>query len=120
MTPITCYLRYFIVPGKLKEFEEYGRRWTKLIEKYGGIHHGYFVEDVAPDLASARHFSFPGLGVEGPGNVGIALYSFPNLEAYNTYRRMAAEDAECKEVTTHFNESKCFTGYERNFVRRVE
>jgi hypothetical protein len=32
---ITCYLRYFIAPGKLKEFEEYGRRWTALIEKYG-------------------------------------------------------------------------------------
>src|ERR1700739_848989 len=101
---ITCYLRYFVAPGKVKEFEEYGRRWTKLIEKYGGKHLGYFVEDEAPDLESAKHFSFPGLGKIGPTNVGVALYSFPDLDAYNAYRRMAAEDPESAEVTKHFNE----------------
>jgi hypothetical protein len=117
---ITCYLRYFITPGKLKEFEEYGRRWTALIEKYGGTHLGYFLPDSPPDDASSKHFSFPGLGAEGPTNVGIALYSFRDLDAYNAYRRMAAEDEECKAVTAHFNATKCFVGYERNFVRRIE
>jgi hypothetical protein len=73
---ITCYLRYFIAPGKLKEL--------------------------------------------GPANVGIALYSFRDLDAYNDYRRMAAVDEECKAVTAHFNETKCFVAYERNFVRRIE
>src|SRR5262249_22988320 len=112
---ITCYLRYFIAPGKLKEFEEYGRRWTKLIEKYGGTHLGYFVPEMAPDEISSRHFSFPGLGSEGPTNVGIALYSFPNLDAYIAYRRMAAEDEECKAVSAQFNLTKCFVRYERSF-----
>ena len=45
---ITCYLRYFIAPDKLKEFEEYGRRWTVLIEKYGGTHLGYFIPEAPP------------------------------------------------------------------------
>jgi hypothetical protein len=116
---ITCYMRYFIAPGKLKEFEEYGRRWTVLIEKYGGVHHGFFVTTVAPDSSTSSHFSFPALGSEGAADVAVALYSFPDLEAYNSYRRMAAEDDECKAVTEHFNKSKCFVKYERNFMRRI-
>jgi hypothetical protein len=116
---ITCYIRYVIAPGKTAEFEEYARRWLVLIKKYGGTHHGYFLPDSPPDTASSRHFSFQGLGAEGPTNVGIALYSFPDLDAYNEYRRLAAEDDECKSVTAHFNETKCFVSYERNFVRRV-
>ena len=116
---ITCYVRYFIAPGKQQEFEEYGRAWIRLIEKFGGTHYGYFVPDNAPDLASARHFSFPGLGAEGPENVGIALYSFPDLESYNRYRKISAEDEEAKIVTARFHETKCFTGYERNFVKKL-
>jgi hypothetical protein len=117
---ITCYLRYFIVPGMLKEFEEYARRWTQLIQKYGGTDVGYFLADSPPDDTSSKHFSFPGLGAEGPTDVGIAFYSFRDLDAYRAYRRMAAEDDECKAVTAQFGETKCFVGYERNFVRRIE
>jgi hypothetical protein len=40
---ITCYLRYIIDPYKLKEFEHYGRLWIPLVQKFGGIHHGYFL-----------------------------------------------------------------------------
>ena len=116
---ITCYIRYVIAPGKQKEFEEYGRRWTLLIKKYGGTHLGFFVPEAGPDAASSKHFSFPGLGSEGPSNVGIALYSFPGLAAYNAYRRMAIEDDECKAATAHFKKTKCFVSYERNFMRQV-
>jgi hypothetical protein len=117
---ITCYLRYFIAPGKLKEFEEYGRRWTVLIEKYGGKHLGYFLPDNPPDVATSKHFSFKGLGTEGPANVAVAIYTFPDIDTYNSYRKMAAEDEECKAVTAHFNETRCFVSYERNFMKRIE
>jgi hypothetical protein len=40
---ITCYLRYFVDPDKWTEFEHYARAWMRLVEKYGGTHHGYFV-----------------------------------------------------------------------------
>ena len=79
---ITCCLRYFIAPGRIKEFEEYARRWTKLIEKYGGTHVGFFLPDSPPDDASSKHFSFPGLGAKGPTDVGIAFYSFRDLDTY--------------------------------------
>ena len=49
-------------PDKLVEFEHYARVWMRLIEKYGGTHHGYFVPGDCPPSAA---FSFPGIGEEG-------------------------------------------------------
>jgi hypothetical protein len=115
---ITCCIRYVIAPGKMREFEEYARRWTRLIAKYGGTHHGYFVPDDHPGVDAT--FSFPGIAAQGRNDVAIALYSFPDRAAYDAYRRMAADDEECKAVTAFFNETKCFTSYERTFVKRVE
>jgi hypothetical protein len=112
---IHCCIRYVIAPGKTAEFEQYARRWITLIAKYGGTHHGYFLPDPQPDLDSS--FSFPGLGAAGPTDVALALYSFPDAAAYRAYRRLAAEDDECKEVTAWANETKCFTSYERSFVK---
>ncbi|MCE8032781.1 hypothetical protein EKK97_06430 [Billgrantia tianxiuensis] len=41
---VTCYLRYIIDPFKLEEFERYGKLWIPLVEKFGGNHHGYFLQ----------------------------------------------------------------------------
>jgi len=101
---------------KLSEFEHYGRVWMRLIEKYGGTHHGYFVPGDAPPLA---HFSFPGLGEDGPDNIGVALFSFPSVEAYEKYRREVKNDPECIAITKVRDETKCFTKYERTFMRAV-
>jgi hypothetical protein len=112
----TCFIRYQLAPGKLDAFKEYAHAWIALIRKYGGTHHGYFVpgtdETALPDAA----FSFPGLGVEGPPHVGVALFSFPTVEAYENYRRAVAEDEGCKSATARFTESQCFTSYERSFL----
>jgi hypothetical protein len=69
---ITCYLRYVIDPLKLPEFERYARMWIPLVEKFGGAHHGYFMPH------------------EGPNNIALALFSFPSLADYETYRSRAA------------------------------
>jgi NIPSNAP len=112
----TCFIRYQIEPGKLDAFREYARAWIALIRKYGGTHHGYFLpgeEDGAlPDAA----FSFPGLGTAGPPNIAVALLSFPDIEAYDRYRAAVAEDDGCKVATTRYNETKCFSRYERTFL----
>lgn len=113
---VTCYLRYVIDPDKLEEFEKYGRTWMSLIEKFGGTHHGYFLPGERPAGAA---FSFPGVGAEGPGDVAVALFSFPSLEAYETYRRKAAEDEECQTAMTYYHETKCFLSYERSFMKPV-
>ena len=113
---ITCFLRYTINPDKLADFEHYARVWMRLIEKYGGTHHGYFVPGEGPPSAA---FSFPGIGEPGPDNIAIALFSFPSVEAYETYRREVANDPECRAITTHYEQTSCFTKYERTFMKAV-
>ena len=113
---ITCYLRYFIDPDKVAAFEHYARVWMRLIEKYGGTHHGYFLPGETPRSAT---FSFPGVGAAGPANIAVALFSFPNVEGYERYRREVKEDPECRAATKHYQETKCFIKYERTFMQPV-
>ena len=113
---ITCFLRYTIDPDKLLEFEHYAGVWMRLIEKSGGTHHGYFVPGAGPPAAA---FSFPGIGEEGPDNVAVALFSFPTVAAYESYRREVTNDPECLAITSHYERTKCFTKYERTFMRAL-
>jgi hypothetical protein len=112
----TCFIRYNVEPGKLAEFCEYARAWIALIEKYGGKHHGYFVPGTDADDLPNPAFSFPGLGTEGPPNVAVALFSFATVEAYERYRTVVSDDELCKAVTARFDETRCFTSYERTFL----
>lgn len=112
----TCLVRYQVAPDRLAEFREYAQAWIPLIRKYGGTHHGYFVPGTADDKLPDPAFSFPGLGKEGPENVAVALFSFPSVEAYDRYRRDVADDPGCKAATARFNETKCFSSYERTFL----
>ncbi|TCV85856.1 NIPSNAP family protein [Sulfurirhabdus autotrophica] len=98
---ITCYLRYVIDPFKLKEFETYGKMWIPLVEKFGGKHHGYFLPH------------------EGPNNIALAMFSFPSLAAYETYRAAAVDDLECQAAMRYYQETQCFLSFERSFMRPV-
>ena len=112
----TCFIRYQVAPGRLAEFREYAHAWIALIRKYGGTHHGYFVPGTDGDALPDAAFSFPGLGREGPPDIGVALFSFPTLEAYQAYRREVAQDDGCKAATARFDAAPCFTSYERTFL----
>lgn len=98
---VTCYLRYVLDPFKLKEFETYGKMWIPLVERFGGKHHGYFLPS------------------EGANDIALALFSFPSLAAYETYRAKAASDPECLAAIRYYEETKCFLSYERSFFRPV-
>jgi hypothetical protein len=112
----TCFIRYRIEPGKLDEFRDYAHAWIALIGNYGGTHHGYFIPGTREDTLPSAAFSFPGLGTEGPPNVAVALFSFPSVEAYDEYRLTVSGDPDCKAATARFNETKCFSSYERTFL----
>lgn len=112
----TCFIRYKIDPNKLNEFREYAHSWMSLIRKYGGTHHGYFLPGKEGDHLPDATFSFPGLGTEGPANIAVALFSFPNIQAYERYRQVVSQDEACKAATNRFNETKCFSSYERTFL----
>lgn len=98
---ITCYLRYVIDPYKLAEFEAYAKLWIPLVNRMGGIHHGYFL---------------PG---EGANNIAVALFSFPSLAAYEVYRARIPGDAECQEALALADQTRCIVSYQRSFMRPV-
>jgi hypothetical protein len=95
---ITVHLRYEIDADKLADFEEYGRRWIRLVNRLGGVHHGYFLPS------------------EGDSDEAFALFSFPSLADYEQYRLAAASDPECLEAYRFATETRCIRRYERRFL----
>ena len=98
---ITCHIRYQIDPYKVDDFEEYGRRWVRLVNRFGGQHHGYFLPH------------------EGANDIAYALFSFPSLATYETYREQIAEDVECQSAFDFAEKTRCIRSYERSFLRPV-
>lgn len=101
MNMITCYLRYTIDPYKLKEFEAYAKKWIPLVHKFGGIHHGYYLPH------------------EGANNKAVALFSFPSLADYETYREQSMHDPACQEAYAFAEQATCILSYERSFMRPI-
>ncbi len=98
---ITCYLKYTIDPGKLDAFENYGKKWMLLVEKFGGVHHGYFLPH------------------EGANNVAVALFSFPSLAAYEQYRIDSVSDPACQAAYAFAVKTGCIQSYERTFLKPI-
>lgn len=99
---ITVHLKYEIAPDRIEDFEEYGRRWVVLVERFGGVHHGYFLPS------------------EGDSDIAYALFSFPSLAAYEKYREDSAVDPECLQVLELARSSGCIRRYERRFLRPLD
>lgn len=114
---VTCQIRYTLDLDKLSAFETYARTWILLVEQYGGRHHGYFIPRATPEGAGV---SFPGLGYDGPENVAVAMFTFPDEESYCRYREMVASDPKCQSAATLVRETNCFTRYERLFLQSVQ
>ncbi|HTH52622.1 MAG TPA: NIPSNAP family protein [Edaphobacter sp.] len=114
---VTCQIRYKLDLNKLGEFEKYARAWMGLVERYGGTHHGYFMPRAAPNGVRT---SFPKVGHDGPSDVAIALFTFPNERSYLRYREMVAADPECQSAEALYNRTHCFLSYERLFLQQVE
>jgi hypothetical protein len=116
---IACHVRYVLNMEQLDAFVEYGRLWIALINKLGGQHHGYFVPSQDEKAKNHGRFSFSGIGSEGPANVGVAIFTFPDWETYERYRAEAGNHEECKRATKIANDTKCFASYERNFMTPI-
>lgn len=98
---VTIHLRYVIDPYKIADFEEYGRRWIELVDRFGGNHHGYFLPS------------------EGASNIAYALFTFPSLAEYEAYRNAAQDDSDCQAVMEHAAQTRCIESFERTFLRPV-
>ncbi len=97
---ITIYVRYTIDLDKLDAFEAYARAWIPLVNSMGGTHHGYFLPD-------------------GGNNEAVALFSFPSLADYETYRRERKDDPRCKAAFAIADTTKCVLHYEARFMRPI-
>jgi NIPSNAP len=98
---VTCYLKYVLDPYQLNVFEQYGKKWIELVNRFGGQHHGYFMPS------------------EGANNIAYALFSFPSLADYEIYRKRILTDSECQEMFKLADDTKCILSYERTFLRPV-
>lgn len=98
---VTSYLRYVIDPYKVAEFEEYGKMWIPLVNKLGGVHHGYFLPH------------------EGANNIAYALFSFPSLGEYEQYREIIKTDKECKVAFDFAEKTRCILSFERSFMKPI-
>ena len=96
---ITCVVDYTIDPAKLDAFERFARAWIELVNSHGGRHHGYFL---------------PG---EGASDKALALFSFPSLAAYETYRSRFGVDPGFIAADQIRDESGCVLRYDRTFMR---
>ena len=98
---VTCFLKYIIDPNKVKEFEHYAKLWIDLVNKMGGVHHGYLLPH------------------EGPSNVGYASFSFASLAAYEEYRNQIPQREDCQAAFRYAEDKQCVLSYERNFFKPV-
>ncbi|MCG7540096.1 NIPSNAP family protein [Pseudoalteromonas sp. OF7H-1] len=98
---VTCYLKYVVDPAKIADFEEYAKMWIPLVNRFGGQHNGYFLPS------------------EGASNIALALFTFPSLAAYETYRNESFQDAQCQAAIKFAEDSGCIISYERSFFRPV-
>ena len=98
---ITIHLRYEVDPGKLADFEKYGKLWIELVNRAGGTHHGYFLPS------------------EGDSDEAFALFTFESLAAYEKYREWMFSDPECLAASAFGIESGCIKRWERRFLSPV-
>jgi hypothetical protein len=83
------------------DFETYARLWIPLVNRFGGTHHGYFLPH------------------EGANNMAVALFSFPSLAAYETYRQQILTDEECQAAFALAETTRCIFSYERTFLHPI-
>jgi hypothetical protein len=98
---LTCFIRYQIDPFKLAEFDEYARRWTRIIPRCGGDLVGYFLPS------------------EGTNDVAWGVIGFDSLADYEAYRARLREDPEGAANFAFARQQRLILREERTFLRAV-
>jgi len=99
--PITCVIRYQIDPFQRDGFQQYAKKWGRIIPRCGGHHVGYF------------------LPYEGTNDVAWGLIAFDSLAAYETYRARLKSDPEARENFAMAQTKRLILREERTFTEIV-
>jgi antibiotic biosynthesis monooxygenase (ABM) superfamily enzyme len=73
---IAIQLEYTIQPDCVDDFRTYAQQFVELITKYGGAHHGYFIDTDAEKTTA------------------IAFFTFADVACYDAYRKHALDDPQ--------------------------
>ena len=98
---ITCCIRYEIDPYNVAAFEQYARAWGQAIPRCGADLIGYF----------APH--------EGSSTTAYALYSIPDLAAYEAYRARLRDDPVGRQNFEFARRERFIRREDRIFLRLV-
>jgi len=99
LMPVTFVIDYTFDASKTKEFEIYAARWVELVEREGGIHHGYF------------------LPAEGASDRSLALFTFESLSAYEKYRENFGVDPDFIAADKLRTDTGCVIRWDRTIMR---
>lgn len=97
--PFTFVIEYTIDPNKITEFETYSANWITLVEREGGVHHGYFLPS------------------EGASDRALALFTFESLTAYETYRANFGVDPDFIAADRLRTDTGCVLRWDRTIMR---
>jgi hypothetical protein len=98
---VTCIIRYQIDPFQRDAFEEYARRWLRIIPRCGGTVLGYFMPH------------------EGTNDVAYGVIGCESLADYEAYRARLRSDAEGRANFAFAEERRLILREERSFLRGV-
>jgi hypothetical protein len=98
---ITCCIRYEIDPYNVAAFEQYARAWGQAIPRCGADLIGYF----------APH--------EGSATIAYALYSIPDLAAYEACRARLRDDPVGRQNFEFVRRERFIRREDRIFLRLV-
>jgi hypothetical protein len=98
---VTCFIRYQIDPFQRDAFEEYARRWLRIIPRCGGAVLGYFMPH------------------EGTNDVAYGVIGFDRLADYEAYRARLRSDPEGRANFAFAEERRLILREERSFLRGV-
>jgi NIPSNAP len=98
---VTVFIRYQLDPYKRDGFEDYARRWLKIIPKCGGNVVGYWMPH------------------EGTDNIAYGLISFESLAACEAYRARLKSDKNGAANFALAQKERFIVSEERSFLRQV-
>lgn len=97
--PVTFVIEYTIDATKIAAFEIYSARWIELVEREGGVHHGYFLPS------------------EGASDKALALFTFDSLTAYEKYRGNFGVDPDFIAADRLRTDTGCVLRWDRTLMR---
>lgn len=98
---ITVFIRYRLDPFRRDGFEDYARRWLRIIPQCGGDLVGYWMPH------------------EGTDNIAYGLISFDSLAAYESYRATLKLNHQGKANFATAQQERFILSEERSFLRQV-